>query len=173
MLSDNQIYKDLRDLEEKQFTINHCGEILGSDACNMVISVSLIEAKENEKVKEICSYKALNIYASLIFQHKIAQILSQQNTQKLNYIFSKETQECKSNQKGIDYTVHITPTSQELNKKLNEIVKNCNKNAIKSTKSLVNERKKELESKKIAEDTLMYFINKSQKFAVKEFEKTF
>lgn len=168
-----EILSKLKALENDENDRNWWGFVLGGESGKIEIDLSIFD--KNEAFIEIFKFNADNAFTAVLYQYEILNIFKNSTLTdcvvRVDKLPKNITKDSLIEQKGNSYQVILKGNMSQIAQNYQKIIESVDAENIVKLKQKIANKKEQNEKKKASDDTLQYFLQKSENRIIKNFER--
>ena len=163
----------LQALENSEYERNCWGFLLGGESGKIEIDLSIFD--KNEAFIEIFKFNADNAFTAVLYQYEILNILKNSSLTdcvvRVDKLSRNITEEFCIQQIESNYSALLKGNMSQIAQDYQEIVESAEEKTITNLRQSIADKKAQNEKQKASDDTLQYFLQKSENRVIKNFER--
>lgn len=163
----------LQALENSEYERNWWGFVLGGESGKIEIDLSIFD--KNEAFIEIFKFNADNAFTAVLYQYEILNILKNSSLTdcvvRVDKLSRDITEEYCIKQIESNYSALLKGNMKQIAQDYQEIVERTEEKTISNLRQSIANKKTQNEKQKASDDTLQYFLQKSENRVIENFER--
>jgi len=168
-----EILAKLQALENSEYERNCWGLVLGGESGKTEINLTIFD--KTESFVEIFKFNADNVFTAILYQYEIVNILKNSSLTdcvvRVDKLPRNITEESCIKQIESNYSALLKGSMLQIAQDYREIVERADAENIANLRQSIANKKERNEKQKASDDTLQYFLQKSENRVIENFER--